>query len=325
MTKADTARQYRDKFGMEMPSLKLARIMFANESILFKDVEQCRFYLRAIEGKGNTPSIKETHKMEEHRSLTPYKLPKSEAKEYKPFLITSGKVFLLSDVHVPYHEPKAIEEAVKYAKLRQVDTVLFNGDIIDCFKLSRFVKNPKQRDFAFELDVFKQFFDYMKDNFPAARFIYKFGNHEERYNHFLYEKAHELVGVKEFELSEIIKARANGIEIVEDKRVVKLGKLNCIHGHEYPGGFVAPVNVARGLYLKAKRSGIQGHSHQTSEHTETDINGGITTTYSLGALCHLNPGFMPLNKWNHGFAIVEIFKGGEFHVDNRRIYNGKIL
>ena len=40
------------------------------------------------------------------------------------------------------------------------------------------------------------------------------------------------------------------INIIKDKRIVKINSLNVIHGHEYKGGISAPVNIARGLYLK---------------------------------------------------------------------------
>jgi len=38
----------------------------------------------------------------------------------------------------------------------------------------------------------------------------------------------------------------------------------------------------------------------------------------------MNPMYMPINKWNHGFAFVQISEGGDFEVDNLRIINGKI-
>jgi hypothetical protein len=76
--------------------------------------------------------------------------------------------------------------------------------------------------------------------------------------------------------------------------------------------------------LKAKVAAMQGHNHQTSEHTERDMNGRITTTYSLGCLCQLSPQYLPLNKWNHGFAVVEV-DGNEFKVENKRINDGVIM
>lgn len=47
----DIAREYRKKYGMEMPTLKLARIMYNENKLVFKDVENARTRLRYIEGK----------------------------------------------------------------------------------------------------------------------------------------------------------------------------------------------------------------------------------------------------------------------------------
>jgi len=190
--------------------------------------------------------------------------------------------------------------------------------------LSKFVKDPKKRSVAHELEAFKSLMDIIKKVFNA-KIYYKMGNHCERYEHFLWMKAHELVGVDEFDFGNIIKARSEGIEMIKDKRVVKAGDLSIIHGHEFGGGIFSPVNVARGLYMRGKVSAMQGHSHVTSENTELDMDGKLITTWSVGCLCELNPQYRPLaNKYNHGFAIVDI-DGQDYQVRNKRIHKGKIL
>ena len=91
-------------------------------------------------------------------------------------------------------------------------------------------------------------------------------------------------------------------------------------------GAFSPVSPARGVYVKAKQSIIIGHTHKISEHTETNLGGEITTTWSTGCLCELNPDYVPFaNNYAHGFAYVEVDKNGNFRVENKRIYNGKIL
>jgi len=80
------------------------------------------------------------------------------------------------------------------------------------------------------------------------------------------------------------------------------------------------------LYLRGKTSAFQGHNHSTSEHTEPDMNGKITTTFSIGCLSELHPMYMPLNKWNHGCADVDLDPNGEdYEFRNKRIYKGRIL
>ncbi len=323
MTKADVAREFRKKYGNEMPTLKLARIIYNDNPLLFNSIDSARSILRSIEHKmGSRKSYIKTIDMPE-RPKNPYKFPESDEAIYQPYDLKAKRLLVLSDIHIPYHNIEALTCAFDFAKDEKPDAILLNGDTLDFFGLSRFAKDPKARSFAHELKTFKEFMDILKKTFNA-KIYFKIGNHEERYFHFIWMKAHEIVGVEEFELENIIKSRAEGIEIIKDKRIIKAGDLNIIHGHEFGGSVFSPVNIARGLFLKGKVSAMQGHNHQSSSHTESNMNNDITTTWSLGCLCELHPAYLPINKWNHGFAIVDI-DGQNFEVRNKRIHKGKIL
>jgi hypothetical protein len=138
--------------------------------------------------------------------------------------------------------------------------------------------------------------------------------------------APELLGVREFELKHLLGLDARGIDLISDKRIMKANDLNIVHGHEFGQSIFSPVNIARGLFLRGKVTAMQGHNHAVSEHTESNMNGEITTTWSLGCLCELNPAYLPINKWAHGMAIVDLSENGkDFHVRNYRIHKGKIL
>jgi predicted phosphodiesterase len=322
MTNVSIAKKYREKHGWEMPTLKLARIMYKENNLRFSTLDNARSTLRAIENKTKKTKIYERLP---DRPKNPYNLPESDETVYEPFKIKGvSRLLVLSDIHIPYHSIEAITTALDYAKNEKPDGILLNGDTLDFFGLSRYAKEPGKRSFAHELLAFKQFFEILKKEFNCKIF-FKLGNHEERYNHFLWMKAGELDGVDEFKLEEIIKARAEGIEVIGDKRIIHAGKLDIVHGHEFGGSVFSPVNIARGLFLKAKVSAMQGHNHQTSEHTESNMNGEITTTWSLGCLSELHPAYLPINKWNHGFAIVDIENDGDFQVRNKRIFKGRVL
>lgn len=330
ISKAGIAREYRVKYGMDMPTRKLSRIMYSENNLTFKNIDDARTVIQKIEGKAGGKSHKASSKntqfyKPEHRPENPYELPKSDETIYEPYIIKGRRILVLSDIHIPYHSIPALTAAFDWARDKDVDTVLLNGDTIDAHRLSKYVTDPKKRDFAGELETFREFFTVLVQAFPKAQIIFKIGNHEERYDAFLAQKAGELSGVSEFSLENIIRSRAQGIEFVTDKRIMKAGDLNIIHGHEFTGGTFSPVNIARGLFLKAKVSAMQGHNHQTSEHTETDMNGRITTTWSVGCLSELHPMYMPLNKWNHGFAFVEVQPDGDFQVQNKRIHKGEVL
>jgi predicted phosphodiesterase len=305
--------------------------MYSKNNLLFKNVEDARSRLRYIEGKFGKSALKDLGEkteliLKEERPRNPYNLPDSDETDYTPFVFKGHKrIVILSDIHAPYHNIPALTAAIEYAKKEKPDALLLNGDTIDCHQLSRFIRDPKKRNFKQELDTFKALFEVFEKQLKC-RIYFKIGNHEERYEHFLYQKAGELTGIEEFEFQNILKARARGIEVIGDKRYMKMNELCGIHGHEYIGGISAPVNPARGLFLRSKVSCFQGHNHQTSEHTEPTLTGKMVTTFSLGCLSELHPQYMPLNKWNHGFAIVDLDSNRKnYEFRNKRILNGKVL
>lgn len=323
MNKSTVARKYREKHGSDMPTLKLARIMYKENSLLFNHVEDARTSLRYIEGKsGGGQYVKDIERVPD-RPKNPYNLPASDETNYDPFILNHKKILLLSDIHIPYHSISALTAAFDFAKKQKPDAVLLNGDTIDFFGLSRFCKEPGKRSFAEELKMFAEFFIILQKTFKCPIYM-KEGNHEVRYNHFLWQKAGELDGVEEFKLEEIIKKRAPGVKYIGGKTIIKAGGLNILHGHEFSQTVFSPVNIARGLFLRAKVSSLQSHCHQVSEHTEPDLNKGITTCWSTGCLCELYPDYMPINKWSHGFAIVDV-DGENFEVQNKRIFKGRVL
>jgi predicted phosphodiesterase len=325
LTQTDLARKYRDTHGAKMPARKLARIMYAENKLLFKDAEAARHTLRAIEGKvGKKAKYKVTHAYPE-RVKNPYNIPDSDAEPYLPYFIKGHKRgLILNDIHIPYHDVEALTAVLDFAKKEKPDFIFVNGDLLDFHQLSYFEKDPKKKSFSTELSIFKQFFEILQKKFKC-RIYFKFGNHEERYQKFLWQKAKELDGVPEFELSNIIKARAEGIDVIENKRIVMIGKLPFIHGHETGRGVFNPVNAARGLMLRAKHSAVKGDCHNTSEHATKDILGKFMTTWSVGCLCGLTPQWLPINEWNHGFAMIDLNPAGEYKFRNFRISDGKIL
>ena len=325
MTKNAIAIRYR-KQHPEFPTKKLARILYRDEPVLFHSVEDARTVLRTIENKigGRTERTKDKSLfLDKHRPRNPYNLPKSEETDYRPFVLKGKRIGVLCDIHAPYHSIEALSAAITYLKDKQVDTILINGDMFDFHGLSKYMKDPRKKNFAYELDCGADIIKKLQDTL-GAKVVLKLGNHDERYQHYLWMKAGEIADVEDFQLDNLLKKRVGNFDIVSDKRIVQAGGLNIVHGHEFPSGITSPVNIARGFYLRGKTSVMGGHHHRTSEHTEQDMNGKITTTWSVGCLSELHPAYMPLNSWNHGVAFVEI-AGTEFNVENRRIHKGKIL
>ena len=79
-----------------------------------------------------------------------------------------------------------------------------------------------------------------------------------------------------------------------------------------------------GLFLKMGVCSLKAHSHQSSSHTEKKADGKFIQCYSIGCLADLSPDYAPINKYNHGFAVVDVNKGNDFNVTNLRIINDTI-
>jgi predicted phosphodiesterase len=331
MTKADKAREIIEQFPT-LSKKELGKILFKRNPKHFKDAEDGRYIIRAVTGKAvNTYSV--THK---DIYIGP-NLKEGAKNNFTPFIVKGKNVGLLFDIHFPYHDLRAIELALNYFKRVKVDTIILGGDLIDCYHLSRYEKDPNQRISAWEeLRIMMGFLTDLRDNFPNAEIVYKLGNHDERYEQYVKQNCADIFDFPVLSLDYLINihgktdeerslAKKRNVKIVTQKRVLKIGKLNVVHGHEFGKSTFSPVNPARGFYLRAKANTIGGHHHQTSEHIEKDLNNNITGCWSVGCLSDLHPAYMPINKFNLGFARVEVEQGGNFSVENKKIMNYKIV
>lgn len=313
----------------------LARVALKDHPSVFKNLQSTRMAIRKVRGAAGV-ELRDRTSLKDLGQFEPLKAPgdpfpklpqgKTHFEDWQPFVIDGpARALILADTHIPYHDREAIITAVKWGKARDVDTVILNGDIADFFSVSFWEKDPRKRRFADELQVVKSFMAELRSQFPKARIVYKIGNHEERWERYMFVKAPELLGVPEFEIKTLLGLEAIGIkDVIGDKRPLRLGHLNILHGHEYRFAISNPVNPARGLFLRTKAYAMCGHFHQSSQHSDRSVEQKNIGTWSTGCLCDLHPDFLPLNNWNHGFAFVEVEADGKFQVQNKFIAGGKV-
>lgn len=302
-------------------SHRLARIITSSAPGAFADVEACRGMIRYYRGRSGG-----NHRAE----LSPdYYVPKvvmpeSDAEPWEPLELSETDFPLVAggDMHVPYHDQDILEMFIERAIAIKAKTIAIMGDFLDCYQLSRFLKDPRKRHTVAEVELAREIFRKLRAALPKSRIIWKLGNHEERYEAYLMNQAPEIFDLDIMSFENVLHLKESRIELVRDKRIIKYKQLHLIHGHEYAGGISSPVNPARMLFLKAKKPAIEWHFHQSSEHTGKAINGDTTTCWSVGAMCDLNPEYRPLNEWCHGFAEVTV-NDGFWIVNNRKILNYK--
>lgn len=325
---SDIVIEYIKKFP-NATTTGLARKILNENPLDFTSLENVRSMVRDYRGERK----KTTHKTvisrrtdEQKRMAMANKLPESDYTKIEPFTLPKGQnnILILSDIHLPYHDVKALELAIEYGLEHKINCVYLNGDTLDFYQCSRFIKDRRLRDFAGEIEMGREFLRILKETFDCPIY-FKIGNHEKRYEDYLMLRAPELLGVDDFKLAQLLRFGELGVHLIEDKQIAYAGKLAILHGHEWHGGFSPPVNPAKTLYGKAKEETLVGHHHRTSEHMEKHLSGIITTTYTMGCLAGIKPSYNPYNNYNHGFAHIKVSKNGNYKIYNKKIIDYKIV
>ena len=117
-----------------------------------------------------------------------------------------------------------------------------------------------------------------------------------------------------------IKERGYKYHPYNRKKLLKIGKLNFTHGK-----FVSKYHAFKHLDVYGE-SVMYGHTHDLQRHTKTNA-GGTISAWSLGCLKDINNDedwlCGRLTNWNHAFAIIDFYKGGDYKVEVVEIINGK--
>ena len=183
--KGETVREYLQNYP-KTSKKTLAEKVYKEHRLLFKDVEEARSLIRYYTSASGKRTRKMVHNPIEHNTNfsreNPFGLPESDAKPFEPYILpkANNNILFLSDLHLPYHDIKALTIALEYGKANNVNTIYLNGDIMDCHHASDHEKDPHKRNMKEEFDIARNFLDTIKEHFPKAKIFYKEGNHERR-------------------------------------------------------------------------------------------------------------------------------------------------
>jgi predicted phosphodiesterase len=323
----------------DLPSRAAARKLYHKTPEVWSNLEACRSavrYYRGTHGPQNRRNAKrrvadsravQTRErrdvqeiIEPRKFAVPLPTPHLHGIDRAPIPCNQPGIWgIMSDIHIPFHDASALETALSEIEKSSPVGIILLGDVADFHAISRWENDPRNRDFEGERQAVVQFLKHLRERFPTQRIVYKLGNHEERLERFMLNKAPELLGMQCLQFRELVEADSCGIEVVGDQRRIALGRLTLIHGHEYRFAISNPVGPARGLFLKSNTTAMCGHFHQTSQYSKRALDDVHRACWSLGALCQLDPEYRPINEWNHGFAIVTLAANGTFEVSNRQL------
>lgn len=226
------------------------------------------------------------------------------------------KVAVISDIHLPYHDRYALVTALREIKDIGVDAIYINGDLMDAYQLSRHEKNKMNRSFKYEVDMTRLFFEELRKQFGEEDIYYKVGNHDVRFDKYIMDNADQLNGL--INLEDVLRLRDHRVKLVGSMTKAILGKLNILHGHELP--VKGALNHARAVMSKVSSNVLMGHFHRSDRSYMRDLEGDVHAVFGTGCLCKLNPKYMSINNWNHGWALVEVEKDGSFVVESKDIF-----
>ena len=217
-----------------------------------------------------------------------FEIPKSLEAQRRRYLV-------LSDLHIPFHNKEALASIVQSHP--EMDGVILAGDFLDCYSLSRFLKE-RDAPLQDELAQGKAVLTTLAERYPKVWAIG--GNHERRsLNFFAQRLPAELLFLVSYNLLEYITHNLPNVEIVKNEHkdvttehFFELG--DCVIAHAETTSKV-PLKHVQGfeewlrkwryaLEQKSWRAIMQAHSHQGGQFY---AHGGEILWMELGSLVTL--------------------------------------
>lgn len=247
-----------------------------------------------------------------------------------------SRVVILSDIQIPFEERWLVSGTIgklgaveKFIEHYQPDILIYNGDIMDCYSISSFVKSPNRMwTLKEEVDLAKKMLDTHRSLAPKARMIFIDGNHEERTWRTLINiaqvdpRARELLGalnITSLTSKHLLGLEGRGIEWIPYGSIVDLLGFVVTHGDVVSqfSGF-----TARRMSDRYRSSGCSGHTHRLGTYYYT--GNGITHCWmESGCLCRLDAEYVTNANWQNGWIIGEVMNN-KFHPQLINAFDNKV-
>lgn len=252
-----------------------------------------------------------------------------ERKQSEAGFLQTG--LLWGDTHFPFQDEGVLSIIRQIAQDFQPDVLLHKGDLLDCYHLSDYDKNPRrQHSIQDEIDQARQHLAHMRLICPDARFVLLEGNHEDRLRRTLWNlqgpaaalhKLHvfqqamtwpTLLGLEELGIEFLPYDHSQTKAEIFPKWITKHGTL--------VRGFSA--YTARGEQERYGRSGSSGHTHRGGMYFRTDHNGAHCWVETF-CTCRLDPEYNPDPNWQQGCVLLTFDREtGAFQAEPIYIRNG---
>lgn len=222
------------------------------------------------------------------------------------------KDLIIPDLHIPFHDPNAVNLTVKVANKIKPDRIIQVGDFYDFYSVSKFDKDPKRIDtMQDELDVGYKVWKSIRKAVPKAEILYLEGNHEYRLRKYLWRHP-ELHSLDVLKLENVLRIKELKIDFYKNKDTLYLkNNLIATHGANDDGCKLSQHSgySAKNTLERIGTNGISGHTHRLASHYKTTFDKQYEW-HESGCLCDLDPEYMKKPNWQHGFVVVNYGKKG---------------
>ena len=214
------------------------------------------------------------------------------------------RIVVISDSQIPFHDAKSIEAVEHFLDDYQPNKLIWDGDMLDFWLLSRFDKNPaRAHSVQDELDIGRRMQDRQANRHPSADKVWILGNHEDRLRRFLWENP-AIASLRALDHQSLFSAD-DAFRVLGYGSQVQISNTIIEHGGPVRGksGY-----SARALFEKRGTSVIMGHTHRLSQASHRNALGQHAMIEN-GCLCLLSPEYDHEPDWTQGFTYGYVNNG----------------
>lgn len=205
----------------------------------------------------------------------------------------------IPDIHIPTHDPVALEWALRLIRELDPGRVILLGDVLDLDALSRFQKTRRREaGLIDELDEVREWIGYVERQWRKREVTYLYGNHEVRLESYLLRNAPELAELPELSLRALLCVPDRWTTVPYKHHVIEQGVL-VEHGVRFAHGLCQSNLNRLGM------SSVCGHSHRAAMAHRSRPDGSVITAVESGCLSKLSACYAPLTDWVQACTIID--------------------
>lgn len=231
---------------------------------------------------------------------------------------------VLPDVHIPFQDDELLAVWLNHVRALKPDGIDIVGDLLDCYSLSRFDKNPARKaELQGEIDEARHLLVLIRKYAGRGCDIrYSEGNHENRLTRMLWGKSKEFANLRNLTIPELLNLKSLRVKYYSPEKPYQISDVWYLHGdiaRKCNWSMTCGGMGAKAVVQRVQGNVIMGHTHQMGDIFYRSWN-GLREGVEVGCLCRYDLEYIVgVPQWQQGWAVVEFPKEGGHSVDLVRV------